>query len=158
LVQMAACRRDEPIDAGLPIARERCYWGVGRHRKAAAPCIVLQESNKFIVRVKSLRVRSLVTVTRHHRLKLRCVQMKGVPALGEPGLADPPALQHAVREASFGQHIACATVWKVQSKRPVTTSKPRTSPGGGGRFSHQSKTDEPTTMMSRTITGGEVMV
>src|SRR6266478_1063639 len=38
------------------------------------------------------------------------------------------------------------------------TSKPRTSPGGGGRFSHQSKTDEPTTMISRTITGGEVMV
>jgi hypothetical protein len=26
--------------------------------------------------------------------------------LGEPGLADPTTLQHAVREAGFGQHIA----------------------------------------------------
>ena len=38
------------------------------------------------------------------------------------------------------------------------TSKPRTSPGGDGRCPHQSMTDEPTTMTSRTITGGEVMV
>jgi hypothetical protein len=52
--------------------------------------------------VKSLRIRSFVTVTRHDGLKLGCVQMEGVPALGEPGLADPTAFQHAVREASSG--------------------------------------------------------
>ena len=101
-----AGRRDEAVDAGFPVARERYYRRVGRHRKAVAPRIVLQESDEFIARVKSLRVRSFVTVTRHHRIKLRRVQIKGVPALGEPGLADPPALQHALRKASFGQHIA----------------------------------------------------
>ena len=32
--------------------------------------------------------------------------MERVPALGEPSLADPAALQHAVREAGFGQRMA----------------------------------------------------
>jgi hypothetical protein len=91
-----AGRRDEAVDAGFPVVRERCYRRVGRHRKAAAPRIVLQESDEFVARVKSLMVRSFVTVTRHHRPELRRVQMEGVPALGEPSLADPPALQHAV--------------------------------------------------------------
>ena len=36
-----ASRRDEAVDAGFPVARERRYRRVGRHRKAAAPRIVL---------------------------------------------------------------------------------------------------------------------
>ena len=52
----------------------------------------------------------------------------------------------------------CGMVLKVQNCRPVRTSKPRTSPGGEGSRPHQSQTEEPTMMTSRTITGGDVIV
>src|SRR3981081_1258134 len=68
------------------------------------------------------------------------------------------SFQESFSQVSTPGSSPCATVWKVQSRRPVLISKPLTSPGGDSRLPHQSITDEPTTITPRTITGGEVAV
>jgi len=77
---------------------------------------------------------------------------------GCPDVGVPVSFQESFSQVSTAGSPACGMVLNVHSWRPVRTSKPRTPPGGDGWRPHQSQTEEPTTMTSRTITGGEVIV
>ena len=66
----------------------------------------------------------------------------------------------AVSQVSFPGSPSCGTVWKLQTCRPVRTSKPRTSPGcdsfiAGIVALTMSPMAEPTMTMSRTTIGAD---
>ena len=139
------CRNPTIRDARAGSARPSCRWPLrdrrgcrhrarrragGRHSNRWSACLPADR------RSRGPRPRS--SAPRHWRCR-------------------PPATIPVCQVSTPGSS-PCGTVWNVQSSRPVTTSKPRTSPGGDGLFPHQSITDEPTTMTPRTITGGELMV
>ena len=73
-----------------------------------AGSVVLEQGDEGVAAHGALRVRSLVTVARQHRVEVRRVHVERVPALAAPGLADRGALENQMVEAELLQCVADA--------------------------------------------------